>query len=166
MTLQYIRLATPIGELICATEGALLRYISNDGKHFLARYPDAEEVAVGSHAARAGEGIQRFLSGKEKKIPVAYDAAGTDFQKQVWGELLKIPYGRTSTYTEIAERIGRPKAFRAVANACGQNPLPLLIPCHRVVHKSGNVSGFAWGVDVKKQLLALEAGQYKGGKVA
>lgn len=166
MTLQFIRCATPIGELVCATEGALLRYISNDAKRFLAQHPDAEEVLGESPSARAGDSVVDFLSGRDVKIAVAYEAKGTDFQKLVWNELLKIPYGSTSTYTEIAERIGRPRAFRAVANACGQNPLPLLIPCHRVVHKSGNVSGFAWGVDVKKQLLALEANYNQGQKAA
>jgi AraC family transcriptional regulator, regulatory protein of adaptative response / methylated-DNA-[protein]-cysteine methyltransferase len=91
----------------------------------------------------------------ERQLPV--DVAATAFQMRVWEELRQIPYGGTRSYEEIAERVGKPTAYRAVANACGANKLPLLIPCHRVVRKNGDLGGYRYGVDRKKKLLQLEA---------
>ncbi len=83
---------------------------------------------------------------------------GTNFQKMVWTELKKIPFGETRTYKEIAIAIGKPKAARAVANACGKNPYPIIIPCHRVVRSDGTIGGFTGdgGVEKKRQLLRQE----------
>ena len=83
---------------------------------------------------------------------------GTNFQKMVWTELKKIPFGETRTYKEIAIAIGKPKAARAVANACGKNPYPIIIPCHRVVRSDGTIGGFTGdgGVEKKRQLLKQE----------
>jgi O-6-methylguanine DNA methyltransferase len=84
-----------------------------------------------------------------------YVLTGTAFQKLVWEQIKKIPYGETRTYSQIAELIGQPKSYRAVANACGQNKLAVIIPCHRVVGKN-NLGGYKWGIEVKKALLELE----------
>jgi methylated-DNA-[protein]-cysteine S-methyltransferase len=83
---------------------------------------------------------------------------GTNFQKMVWTELKKIPFGETRTYKEIAVAIGKPKAARAVANACGKNPYPIIIPCHRVVRSDGTIGGFTGdgGIEKKRQLLRQE----------
>jgi len=83
---------------------------------------------------------------------------GTNFQKMVWTELKKIPFGETRTYKEIAVAIGKPKAARAVANACGKNPYPIIIPCHRVVRSDGSIGGFTGdgGIEKKRQLLRQE----------
>ncbi|MBU0970521.1 MAG: methylated-DNA--[protein]-cysteine S-methyltransferase [Proteobacteria bacterium] len=81
---------------------------------------------------------------------------GTDFQQKVWKELLKIPYGQTISYGQLAERIGNPTAFRAVGLANGKNPISIIIPCHRVIGKDGSLTGFGGGIDVKRQLLSLE----------
>ena len=83
---------------------------------------------------------------------------GTNFQKMVWTELKKIPFGETRTYKEIAIAIGKPKAARAVANACGKNPYPIIIPCHRVVRSDGTIGGFTGdgGIEKKRQLLRQE----------
>ena len=83
---------------------------------------------------------------------------GTNFQKMVWTELKKIPFGETRTYQEIAIAIGKPKAARAVANACGKNPYPIIIPCHRVVRSDGTIGGFTGdgGIEIKRQLLRQE----------
>ena len=89
-------------------------------------------------------------------LSVPLDVSGTLFQKAVWKGISTIPFGETITYGELAERIGFPLAVRAVANACGANRFPLLIPCHRVVAKNG-IGGFAYGVDVKRKLLSYEA---------
>ena len=80
---------------------------------------------------------------------------GTEFQKLVWKEILKIPYGETRTYSQIAESIGRPSSVRAVANACGQNKLAIIVPCHRVVGKNG-IGGYKWGIELKEWLIAHE----------
>jgi len=86
------------------------------------------------------------------------DTVGTDFQKAVWGQLIKIPKGKTMTYKEIAILIGRPNSARAVANACGKNPLPVTIPCHRAIRSDGNIGGYSGpgGVKQKSKLLKME----------
>ena len=80
----------------------------------------------------------------------------TSFQLAVYSELLKIPYGKTRTYKQIAENIGKPKASRAVGNACNKNPFPFIIPCHRVVGSNGSLTGYAYGIDLKRKLLEFE----------
>lgn len=96
-----------------------------------------------------------YFKGGSKVIKCLHKQHGTDFQLKVWEELQKIPYGETRTYAEIAKAIGHPKSCRAVANACGQNKLAILVPCHRVVGKD-NLGGYKWGIDKKKWLLNLE----------
>jgi|AntRauTorcE11897_2_1112592.scaffolds.fasta_scaffold03743_2 AraC family transcriptional regulator of adaptative response/methylated-DNA-[protein]-cysteine methyltransferase len=84
------------------------------------------------------------------------DLQGSAFQKAVWEQLLQIPSGKTLSYSEVAARVGRPRAIRAVASACGANPVPLLIPCHRVLRKNGQLGGYALGLDLKRRLLHKE----------
>jgi AraC family transcriptional regulator of adaptative response/methylated-DNA-[protein]-cysteine methyltransferase len=81
---------------------------------------------------------------------------GTPFQQKVWKELCKIPYGQTRTYEDIAKKIGKPKAIRAVANAIGANTLAVTVPCHRVIRKDGSLGGYRWGIAKKKKLLEME----------
>jgi methylated-DNA-[protein]-cysteine S-methyltransferase len=100
--------------------------------------------------------ILDFLAGKTKIIDCPFELKGTDFQLSVWNELLKIPYGKTITYKQLAERIGKPTAYRAVANANRLNPLPLIVPCHRVIGSNGKLIGYRYGIDKKKYLLDLE----------
>lgn len=100
--------------------------------------------------------IDRYLKGKITKFVTPLDLRGTPFQKRVWGALLKIPYGRTRTYKDVARAIGHPKAFRAVGNANGSNCIPLVIPCHRVIASGGGLGGYGHGLDVKRRLLELE----------
>ncbi|HEX8148236.1 MAG TPA: methylated-DNA--[protein]-cysteine S-methyltransferase [Pyrinomonadaceae bacterium] len=89
------------------------------------------------------------------------DVQGTAFQRRVWEELRRIPPGQTASYGEIAERVGRPTAARAVARACATNPVALVTPCHRVVGRDGSVSGYRWGVARKRKLLEREHGPRK-----
>ena len=84
---------------------------------------------------------------------------GTPFQRRVWDALLEIPYGETTSYGEIARRIGQPQASRAVGLANGSNPLPIIIPCHRVIGSNGSLTGYGGGLPIKQQLLALERGE-------
>lgn len=102
--------------------------------------------------------IQLYLEGKLTKFDIDIDIEleGTEFQRQVWNELLKIPYGECRTYKDIAEKIGRDKAYRAVGNANNKNPISIIIPCHRVIGSSGNMVGYAGGLDIKKKLLQIE----------
>lgn len=100
--------------------------------------------------------IKKYLKGELQRFDCKLDFKGTSFQKKVWSALAKIPYGQTRSYKEIARAIGHPKAFRAVGNANGQNSIPLIIPCHRVIENNGGLGGFGHGVKVKKQLLDFE----------
>ena len=107
--------------------------------------------------AQVAKQLDEYFAGKRTKFELNISPKGTAFQKKVWAELLKIPYGKTKSYQEIAEAIGNTNAQRAVGSACNKNPILLIIPCHRVVSKSGKLTGFACGVDRKEQLLKLEA---------
>lgn len=102
--------------------------------------------------------IDKYLKGEIKEFDI-YDTleiTGTDFQMRVWQELIKIPYGETRTYKEIAQKINKPKAIRAVGTAIGKNSFFIIIPCHRVIRSDGKMGGFAYGLDVKEKLLDLE----------
>ncbi len=108
--------------------------------------------------------LKEYFFGERKEFSVEYSAVGTKFQKAVWGEISKIPFGETRTYGEIAKAIGKPKSARAVGAACGKNPIPIIIPCHRVVGANGKIGGFAFGTDLKKKLLCNESrlkGEYR-----
>lgn len=103
----------------------------------------------------AREIISKWAQGKESEI--ALDLEGTEFQVSVWQALLKIPKGRTCAYQDIANDIGKPKAVRAVGTAIGENPVSLVIPCHRVLQKSGGLGNYGWGVDMKREILGKES---------
>lgn len=100
--------------------------------------------------------ITEYFAGKRKKFELPIHGKGTAFQQRVWEELQKIPYGETRSYEDIAVAIGNPKAVRAVGQANHNNPLLLIVPCHRVIHKNGDITGFGCGTEVKKYLLDLE----------
>lgn len=107
--------------------------------------------------------LQKYFAGKLGQFDLPLVLVGTDFQKSVWRALQEIPYGETRTYQEVAKMIGRPKAYRAVANAVGANPVPIIIPCHRVVRSDGSLGGYSAGVGVatKKWLLDFEKSNTK-----
>ncbi len=120
------------------------------------RFP-ADEVkkdAVGMTKIIAS--VKEMIAGKSAPSGLKFDLHGTDFQKKVWKELLRIPSGKTRSYAEIATRIGRPNAYRAVANACGANPVAIAVPCHRVIASGGKIGGYGGGLDRKRKLLANE----------
>lgn len=100
--------------------------------------------------------LRKYLNGQLRRFDCKLDVEGTPFQKKVWSALAKIPYGQTRSYQAIAKAIRHPKAFRAVGNANGQNPIPLILPCHRVIESNGGLGGFGHGVNVKKRLLDFE----------
>lgn len=101
--------------------------------------------------------LDEYFAGERREFDVPLMFAGTEFQKAVWNELMLIPPGRTTTYGELARRIGRPAAVRAIANAVGSNALSVLVPCHRVLGADGTLTGYAGGLPAKRHLLALES---------
>jgi AraC family transcriptional regulator, regulatory protein of adaptative response / methylated-DNA-[protein]-cysteine methyltransferase len=116
-------------------------------------YPKAK-ISRSAKATRFLQAVKAHLEGQEVKLPL--DIRGTDFQLRVWSALQRIPLGSTRSYSDVAEMIGEPAAVRAVANACGSNPVPLIIPCHRVIRKDGSLGGYGLGLPRKKALLAKE----------
>ena len=100
--------------------------------------------------------LKKYLKGKLQLFDCPLDFGGTPFERKVWSELAKIPYGQTRSYKEIAQATGHPKAFRAVGNANGNNSIPLIIPCHRVIESNGGLGGFGHGIKVKRKLLDFE----------
>jgi len=100
--------------------------------------------------------LKEYFAGTRKEFDVPLDIKGTDFQKRVWNELQKIPYGKTISYKTLSEKLGDVKAIRAVGKANGQNPIAIIIPCHRVIGANGNLVGYAGGLAIKEKLLHLE----------
>lgn len=100
--------------------------------------------------------LDEYFLGKRKEFNLNILMKGSEFQKQVWLELQKIPYGSTKSYKDIAEKIGKSKSQRAVGQACNKNNILIIIPCHRVISKNGGLNGFSYGLDIKEKLLSLE----------
>lgn len=100
--------------------------------------------------------LQEYFAGQRKAFNVPINISGTEFQNAVWKKLLDIPYGQVISYGELAAAIGKPKAARAVGNACNRNPIAIIIPCHRVIGKCGSLTGYAGGIGLKARLLELE----------
>lgn len=135
----------------------------------LAARSGPREVGSGSaleYARAARRQISAYLGGtlQEFAVPVVLD--GTPFQRSVWAAMRQIPYGTAVTYGELAARLGKPRAARAVGAACAANPLPLLVPCHRVVGEHGDLRGFSAGLEIKRTLLALEREALHGKGIA
>jgi methylated-DNA-[protein]-cysteine S-methyltransferase len=108
--------------------------------------------------AEATRQLDEYFAGRRRAFALPLAPAGTPFQQTVWQALTQIPYGGTVSYSQIAERIGKPSAVRAVGAANGQNPIPIVIPCHRVIGSDGRLVGFGGGLPLKRYLLALEQG--------
>ncbi|HET7640822.1 MAG TPA: methylated-DNA--[protein]-cysteine S-methyltransferase, partial [Ktedonobacteraceae bacterium] len=119
-------------------------------------YPAAEIRRDASGLTLWVDAIVRHLEGQQPHLNLPLDVQSTAFQWRVWEELRAIPYGSTRSYSEIAQRIGQPDASRAVAQACANNPVAIVIPCHRVVRANGNIGGYRWGAERKERLLAQE----------
>lgn len=116
---------------------------------------DAPEGDAASTAAAAIQ-LEQYFAGERTEFDLELDPAGTPFERRVWDELRAIPYGETTSYAEIARRIGRPGASRAVGRANGRNPIAVIVPCHRVIGSDGSLTGYAGGIEMKRALLDLE----------
>lgn len=127
-------------------------------QRFLAEQAPASDWVPDDEAIRPwSDAIVEHLEGKRNDLDVPLDVEATPFQERVWSELRKIPYGSTRSYRAIAEALGQPNAFRAVARACATNPVAIVVPCHRVIHSDGSLSGYRWGVERKRALLERES---------
>ncbi len=160
---RYAAIPSPIGALVAGVTG--------DGL-FLLEFADAENLTTkplpgieqGPQRGQPGHRVLRqlraeldgYFSGKRRAFDVPLAMRGTPFQLDVWRELVKVPYGNTTSYAEIARRVGRGRAVRAVGQANGRNPIVILVPCHRVVSSDGSLGGYSSGLDRKRYLLDLE----------
>jgi methylated-DNA-[protein]-cysteine S-methyltransferase len=148
--------STPVGRLVLAGDEEGLRGIS---------FPRSTPAFEGATEGQTTEEpfretirqLEAYFAGELDRFDLVLAPVGTPFQQEVWSLLRTIPYGETVSYGEMARRLGRSKASRAVGGANGSNPIPIVIPCHRVVGADGSLTGFGGGLEIKRQLLALEA---------
>ncbi len=148
---SYFVYRTPLGRVAIESDGAAITRFAFGP----AKLGGAQRATALTN--QASSQVLEYLAGKRKAFDLPLRAQGTPFQLEVWDALSAIPYGQTRTYAQIAQAIGRPKALQAVGQACGHNPLPLFVPCHRVVGTAGKLGGYAFGPAIKKFLLDLEA---------
>ena len=143
---------SPIGALKITAEEAYITGLSLEPED------EVQETPITPMLQEACKQLEEYFSGTRTnfELPIKY-VSGTPFQHSVWNALRNIPYGETRSYEDVAVAIGNPKAVRAIGQANNKNPILLLVPCHRVINKNGSIGGFGCGVEVKKQLLQLEA---------
>ncbi len=150
--MNSITIPSPIGELqLVSDSGGLIR-IAFPGQHIRVSADRQQDRVL--HQAK--QQLDEYFDGTRSRFDLPLAPAGTAFQLTVWAQLNKIPYGDVRSYRDIAEAMGKPKATRAVGAANGRNPLPVVVPCHRVIGADGSLTGFAGGLERKRQLLALE----------
>lgn len=119
-------------------------------------FPDSERVRWLPLVDKATQELREYFAGERREFSLPLDLHGTDFQISVWRAIAAIRFGETSSYAEVAANSGRPRALRAVGTATGVNPLPIVVPCHRVIAAHGKLGGYSGGLDAKRRLLALE----------
>lgn len=163
MNIKYYNFITPIGEmnLFFSSNGIISLSLPNSKedevfKHIKNKYGHIDRVDSSQYEFH--NQIIEYLKGELREFTLKVDLRGTEFQKKVWSELLNIPYGETRTYKDIANVIGVPNGYRAVGGALNQNPIPIIVPCHRVIGSNGQLVGFGGGIDLKRRLLELERG--------
>lgn len=161
--LHRAEIETPVGRLrvVSSVRGLVYVELPNASGRGLAGWmkshaPGAKLIEGWAPNRASAQQLIEFTEGKRRAFDVAIDLRGTPFQLEVYEAVARIPFGEKATYTEIAERVGRPRANRAVGAANSVNPLPLVVPCHRVVAASGKLQGYAGGLAMKARLLALE----------
>jgi methylated-DNA-[protein]-cysteine S-methyltransferase len=152
----YTEYASPLGVLLLAsTDRGLCGLYFEEHKYFNGtqgwRRDDAQP-----HLLTTARQLDEYFNGQRRQFDIALDMPGTVFQCAVWSELMRLPFGTTTTYQTIAHRIANPRAIRAAGTAIGRNPVSIIVPCHRVVGTSGALSGYAGGLDRKRYLLAHE----------
>jgi O-6-methylguanine DNA methyltransferase len=161
--LKYKIIETPLGKMVAAefdSKLCLLEFVDGSARNHLKpfeKYCDTKAVEEDSPVlAKVAKQLSAYFDGKLKAFDLPLVFVGTEFQKSVWSELIEIPYGKTVNYSWIAARVGRQNAFRAVGQANGSNPISIVVPCHRVIGKSGQLVGYGGKMWRKKWLLELE----------
>ncbi len=152
--IRYSHFDSPVGRLLLFGRDKLEGISFPTGSTRI--IPETEWVPDNAGFKEAADQLAAYFKGELKAFNLAMDLKGTPFQKQVWEELARIPYGETISYGQLADRVGNPKAARAVGMANKKNPIPIIIPCHRVIGKNGRLTGFGGGIDIKAKLLELE----------
>lgn len=154
MAKAQLKIKTLLGDLylVASSHGLQSIFWTKSGVPLL-KEPESPEGKV---LCQAQIQLQEYLQGRRKKFDLPLDLQGTEFQKKVWKELLRIPYGKTLSYKQLATALGSPQASRAVGTANGKNPLCIVIPCHRVINTDGGLGGYSGGLKIKSQLLELE----------
>jgi len=143
---------TPVGKIaLCEENGFVTNLIFNPDK----KYENCEEKET-PILKEAFSQLEKYFAGELKNFDIPVSLHGTEFSKKIWQELKKISYGKVLSYGEVAHLIGNPKASRATGTALGKNPIPIIIPCHRVISSDGSIGGFSAGIEIKKKLLKLE----------
>ena len=147
-----VPLDTPIGRLVLECDGDVLVgvWLPHERRHGRRDTDDVPPVLK-----EAATQLEEYFAGERREFDVPMELDGTAFQREVWAELTRIPYGETISYGELARRVGRPSAPRAVGQANGRNPIPIIVPCHRVLASNG-IGGYGGGLKVKRALLAVE----------
>jgi methylated-DNA-[protein]-cysteine S-methyltransferase len=154
--ISYTFLDSPVGRLeIAASEDAIVAINFEHSRHPTVFAPDWVE-REGTVLQQAKRELREYFEGRRKTFSVRVEASGTTFQKRVWSELTRIPFGETRSYLDVATCMGKPTATRAVGAANGRNPVSIIVPCHRVIGADGSLTGFGGGIEVKKFLLTLE----------
>jgi len=157
-TVCYTQIESPVGKLLLASGEQGLQVISfPDGRH--ARRPEPGWREERKPLEPVINELRAYFAGELHDFHLVLDPQGTPFQLSVWKRLTEIPYGETISYGELARRIGNPAASRAVGLANGSNPIPIVIPCHRVIGSNGKLTGYGGGLPIKEKLLALERRQ-------
>ncbi|TAK44202.1 MAG: methylated-DNA--[protein]-cysteine S-methyltransferase [Betaproteobacteria bacterium] len=159
LRIAYTSFDSPLGKvLLAATERGLCSVkLGDDAERLLAQeFSEAERVRDPQALTAARQAVLEFLKGDGSLARLPLDVRGTAFQRKVWEALRRIPQGETRSYQQIARAIGSPRAVRAVGSACGANPVALVIPCHRALRSDGGLGGYAWGLERKRRLLAIE----------
>lgn len=163
MEIRYAVEPGPLGRLlVAATErGIAAVYLGDSDRRLRSElgreFPNAQIREDRKRLRRMVAAIIEHLSGQMPLPDLPLDLRGTAFQRRVWEELMRIPFGATRSYGEIARAIGKPRAVRAVARACATNPASVVVPCHRVVGKNGKLTGYRWGLERKRALLESES---------
>ncbi len=157
MPLSTKTVASPVGELkLVASDHGLVAILWENDSPDRVRLETMVEDPDHPVLAQAEAQLREYFAGARTRFDLPLDFRGTDFQRSVWAELLAIPFGETRSYGEIAAKLGRPTASRAVGAANGRNPISIVAPCHRVVGSDGKLTGFAGGLEAKAYLLGLE----------
>lgn len=154
--IYYAEHESPLGRLLLAATDSGLCGIYFEEHRYFKGTAGWHRNAGHPHLRNAAQQLDEYFAGQRTTFDIALDMKGTEFQRAVWKELLMLPFGRTTSYRDIAQRIANPKAIRAAGTVIGRNPVSIIVPCHRVLGTSGSLSGYAGGLERKRYLLAHE----------